>query len=295
MSEWRGLEAGEPIGVVALSGPVDPDKLRRGLEVLESWGHPVELAANLQRREGYLAGSDEERLAGLEGLLERGVRLLAAARGGYGAARLLPRLPWARLADAGACFVGFSDLSAVLNPLAGAGVQVHGPMVAAGLVRPANAGRLRSLLEGRLVGETLFTFDPPRVVRPGLARGISAGGNLSVLAALAGTPWEVDLDGRVLFLEEVAEPPYRLDRLLTQVAGSASFVGVKALICGSLHRCRPVEECTAAWWRRLAEIAPPGVPIVVDLPFGHRAANMAFPVGAEVSVDTGRGSVEWSG
>ena len=89
--------------------------------------------------------------------------------------------------------------------------------------------------------------------------------------------------------------PYRLDRLLTQIAGSASFGGVKALICGSLHRCRPVGECTATWRRRLAEIAPPSVPIVVDLPFGHRAANMAFPVGAVVTVDTGLGSVEWSG
>ena len=295
MSEWRALEAGEPIGVVALSGPVDRAKLRPGLEVLESWGHPVELAPNLERRTGYLAGTDDERLDALEQLLDWGVSCFVAARGGYGASRLLPRLPWQRLTAAKVRFVGFSDVSAVLNPLARDVVQVHGPMVAAGLARPANARRLRSLVEGRLVGDLLFGFGPTRVVRHGRVRGISAGGNLSVLAALAGTPWEPDLNGRVLFIEEVAEPPYRLDRLLTQIAGSASFSGVKALICGSLHRCRPVAECAAAWRRRLAEIAPPGVPIVVDLPFGHRAANMAFPVGAEVTVDTGRGSVEWSG
>ena len=88
MGEWRCLEPGEPIGVVALSGPVDPIRLDAGLAALRSWGHPVELASNLRDRDGYLAGSDDARLEGLAGLLERGVRTMIAARGDpSGAAR----------------------------------------------------------------------------------------------------------------------------------------------------------------------------------------------------------------
>lgn len=294
MESWRSLEPGEPIGVVALSGPVDPARLEAGLEALRGWGHPVELAANLLDRTSYLAGPDEARLGGLIELLDRGVRTFIGSRGGYGSTRLLRTLPWRRLSAEGVRFVGFSDLTAVLNPLAGSSVQVHGPMVGAGLARRSNADRLRALLEGRLVGEPLFRFGGSEVLRPGRASGVLMGGNLSLLASLVGTPWEPDLDGAVVALEEVAEPPYRLDRMLTQIAASASFAGVKALIGGTLHACRPKAQCLGRWTELLLEAAPDGVPVVTGLGFGHGARNLAFPVGATVEVDTGRGAVLWS-
>ena len=120
------------------------------------------------------------------------------------------------------------------------------------------------------------------------------GGSLSLLAALVGTPWEPNYDGAVLFLEEVSEPSYRLDRLLTHLRSSVSFGGLSALIGGSLHRCRPHLECLTRWSELLFEIAPEGIPIVVGLPFGHGARNLAFPVGATVEIDTRRGAVNWS-
>lgn len=294
MSDWHPLEPGEPIGVVALSGPVDPAKLTDGLKVIRSWEFPVELASNILNREGFLAGSDEARLEGLVGLLDRGVRVFVAARGGYGVTRLLDRLPWERLVSERVCFVGFSDLTAILNPLATSAIQIHGPMVAAGLNHRANADRLLDLLQGRLVGEPLFEVPPESVLRHGRAEGIVMGGNLSLLSSLMGSPWEPDFDGRVLFLEEVSEAPYRLDRMLTHLRSSASFSGVKALIGGSLHDCRPHSECMERWSELLLEAAPEGVPVVAGLPFGHGARNTAFPVGASVVVDTRRGAVSWS-
>ncbi len=294
MSVWRPLERGEPIGVVALSGPVDPEQLAEGLKVLRSWGNPIELASNLRSRKYYLAGSDEARLNGLNKLLDRGVRTLVAARGGYGATRLMDRLPWARLIAEEVRFVGFSDLTALLNPLASSVVQVHGPMATAGLARPANAHRLHELLLGRLVGEALYRFPAERVLRHGRAEGRAMGGSLSLLSALVGTQWEPSFDGAVLFLEEGSEPPYRLDRLLTHLRSSVSFGGLNALIGGSLHRCRPHLECLTRWSELLFETAPEGVPIVVGLPFGHGARNLAFPVGATVEIDTRRGAVNWS-
>jgi len=294
MSVWRPLDRDEPIGVFAPSGPVDPAKLGEGLAVLRSWGHPIELASNLRSRDGYLAGSDDDRLDGLEELLDRDVRTFVAARGGYGVTRLLGRLPWRRLREEAIIFVGFSDLTALMNPLASSTVQVHGPMVAKGLTRRINHERLHDLLCGRLVGSRLFEIPARNVLRHGRASGVVAGGNLSLLASLLGTPWEPDFNDRILFIEEVSEPPYRLDRLLTHLRSSASFSGVKALICGTLHACRPRDECATRWSELVLEAAPDGVPVVHGLPFGHGARNMAFPIGGTVEIDTRRGAVSWS-
>lgn len=294
-SEFIPLQDGEPIGVVALSGPVDADKLEAGLAVLRSWGHPIVEASNLRRRDQYLAGSDAERLAGLEEVVASGTRWILAARGGYGCTRLLPSLPLERLRRRGVSLVGYSDLTSLVNPLAqsGGAVQVHGPMVAAGLARPGNAARLRALLGGALAGGELFRFSERSVGRHGSVSGPALGGNLSLLCSLIGTPWAPDLEGSVLFLEEVDEPLYRLDRMLTHLRASATLHKVKALIGGSLRGCRPAAGRAGQWRRLLLEAAPEGAPVVTGLPFGHGADNRAFPIGAVVELDTRRGRVTW--
>ena len=291
---WNPLEPGEPIGVIAPSGPVDPGKLDAGIDVLRGWGHPVFEASNLRREEAYLAGGDAERLAGITEVVDGGARVIIAARGGYGASRLLDDLPCRELAEKGVIFVGFSDLTAVLNPLAGEGVvQIHGPMVASGLTNRYNARRLHSILLGELVGEVLFRLPEGFVARAGRARGRAVGGNLTMLTSLIGTPWEPEFDGCVLFIEEVNEPLYRLDRMLTHLRGSGRLRNVKALIGGSLRGCRPASERPDFWRRLLLEAAPRSAPVVVGLPFGHGAANLAFPIGARVELDTHAHQVVW--
>ncbi len=291
------LEPDEPIGVVALSGPIDVARLEVGLGELEGWGRPVVVAPNLTTRSGYLAGPDDERLAGLDWVLDHGVRTVMAARGGYGLTRLLGRLPWDRMISQGVRCVGFSDVTALTGPLVERGrvAQVHGPMVASGLDDSRSAARLRALLEGELVGRTLFEFGAGEVVRDGWAEGVSKGGNLSLICSLLGTPWQPDFDGAVVFLEDVGEPAYRLDRMLTHLGASAIFRGVKALISGSLCDCPEIAERSPEWRRLLEEAAPPGVPIVTGLDFGHGTPNLAFPVGVHVTVDTGAGRVDWNG
>lgn len=291
------LAPGEPIGVVALSGPVEsPDALAEGLRTLEGWGHPLVLAPNLRSRDHYLAGGDDARLAGLDWVIGQGARVVMAVRGGYGVTRILPALPLQRLAARGVCFVGFSDTTALLSAMvaAGSAPQIHGPMVAAGLSRRPNGDRLRAMLEGRLAGAALFRFSQRRVIRAGRCQGRAVGGNLSLLVSLIGTPFEPDLEGAVLFLEDVGEPLYRLDRMLTHLRSSARLRGVKALICGSLRGCGPVRERAATWRRLAVEAAPEDAAVVADLPFGHSARNLAFPIGATVEVDTDAGLIRWS-
>jgi muramoyltetrapeptide carboxypeptidase len=293
-NDWHPLEPGEPIGVVALSGPVDADKLDAGLRVLRGWGHPVIEGSNLHHEEAYLAGGDADRMSGLEEVVAGGARVVVAARGGYGASRLLDRIDWRDLSKRGIRLVGFSDLTAILNPLCGNGVpQIHGPMVASGLSTRSNAERLHSVLLGELRGKPLFRIPEASVVRPGCAEGRAIGGNLAVLTALIGTPWEPEFDGSVLFLEEVNEPLYRLDRMLTHLRGSGRLRNVKALIGGSLRGCRPASKRPDLWRRLLLEAAPQSAPVVVDLPFGHGTTNLAFPIGATVEVDTNVRQVIW--
>jgi len=251
---WPTLRREEPIGIVALAGPAEQSKLEAGLTLLEQWGNPVLVAPNVLARTSYLAGDDDARLMGLEWVLDRGARLLVAARGGYGVLRLLQRLPWQRLIRDRVQLVGFSDLTALLNPLvdSGGAPQVHGPMVAAGLARARSHRRLRQVLTGELVGKVLFRFGQDAVYRHGKVVGRAMGGNLTMLAALAGTGFAPSYDGAVLFLEEVGEPLYRLDRCVTQLALSGCLSGVKALIGGSLRGCHPTAERDDAWRRMLA-------------------------------------------
>jgi muramoyltetrapeptide carboxypeptidase len=167
-------------------------------------------------------------------------------------------------------------------------------MVAAGMARAANAERLYQILTGDLVGQELFPIRPRAVVRHGQARGMALGGNLSMLIALLGTPFEPRFEDAVLFLEDLGEPLYRLDRMLTQLRCSGRLRGVKALIGGSLRSCSPAASRDRRWRELLLEAAPKDAVVVVGLPFGHGAANMAFPMGVPVEVDTRTGTVSWS-
>jgi muramoyltetrapeptide carboxypeptidase len=283
--------------VFALSGPPDRDALAAGIRRLEAAGLEVRRAANLEERNAYLAGADAARVAGLAGLLDEGVDVLLAARGGYGALRALPLLPWARLREWGGWLVGFSDVTALHAAAAvhGLPASLHGPMGTTLARHEASAVRLLALLRGE-APRRLFRVPPSRVVRPGVAHGVAAGGNLAVLTSLAGTPFAPDLGGAVVFLEDVGEAGYRLDRLLTQLRLSSRLDSVKALIVGRLARCARGEPGWRERWRRLLdEAAPPGAVVVEGLPFGHGATNLAFPLGVEVTVDTRRGEVSWEG
>ncbi|RLE21662.1 MAG: hypothetical protein DRJ65_15610 [Acidobacteria bacterium] len=288
------LSPDEPIGVVALSGPADPERLERGLATLRAWDRPVIEATNLRQCSGYLAGPDDSRVEGLHALLDQGIRVIWSVRGGYGMTRILDRMPWDRLVNDKVMLVGYSDATALLNPLTlrGGVVQVHGPLVTelTAWDRP-DFVRLRALLEGHLPDSRLFDVEGPHIVRPGRAVGKALGGNLSLLAALAGTPWAPDLRGAVVFIEEVNEPLYRLDRLLTQLRTSDMLNGVKALISGDLCGCEA--GCDTRWRQLLMEAVPEDVPVVHGLPFGHGPANLAFPVGAFVELDTDGGALMW--
>ena len=291
---WHFPDPAAPVGVVALSGPADPRAVDQGLAWLRRTGREVFVASNATIGTAFLAGDDLARISGLTEVLDAGARVIVPVRGGYGVTRILDRLPWSRLADDGVTFVGYSDLTPILNHLAlcGGGIQIHGPMVSDLARCGADGDRLEALMRGEVVGPSLFDFGPDQVLRPGIAEGRSMGGNLSLLAALAGTPYQPDLSDGIVFVEDVNEVPYRLDRLLTQIRSSGMFQGVKGLILGDLSGFSPAgDEAHEVLAATLLSCV--SGPVVHSLPFGHGTMNQAFPVGARVRVDTDDGTIVW--
>ena len=291
----RRLAPGALVGVAALSGPVREEDLAAGVATLESFGYRVRLASNVLSREPLLglAGDDDARLAGYLALVsDPEVDAVLFARGGYGVTRLLGRLPEKLLRDTAKLHCGFSDvtaLSAFLRERCGL-VSIHGPMVAADLstaLDPLTADWFPALLEGRAPRH--LEVPSADVLVPGNAEGPLVGGCLSLLAALSGTPWEYDFRGALLFIEEVGEEAYRVDRMLGTLLSTGRLDGLAGIMAGSMTRVTfgGVEDPERLRKLLLDRFTPLGVPVAVGLPFGHAGPNVPLPVGARAVWDGG--------
>ena len=286
------LRRGDVVRVVAPSGPVDPENLRAGVEVLRRFGLEVRLRADVVAREGYLAGDDARRLAEWrEAAADREARALFCARGGYGAMRILDRIDPAPLLDPAKWVVGFSDVTALHALLNRAGlVTLHAPLVTTlGRATPAAVEHLRALLFGERHPSPGGAVPSPGegclgsgVIRPGRASGVLLGGSLTLLAHLCGTRFFPSLRGAVLFLEDVGEKPYRLDRYLTQLRLAGALEGVRAVCVGHLTACDADGQTGAEVMRELVRAL--GVPAIGGVAAGHADDNLALPLGSPVTV-----------
>lgn len=272
------LRPGDRVAVVAPSGPFDRPSFEKGLEVLARRYQPV-FTERLFESHRYLAGTDASRGAELQAALDdASIRGVFAARGGYGAMRLLPSL---RLGTP-KHLVGFSDVTALHLAAQKHGWQsIHGPVLTQlGKQPPAVAERFFAVLEGQPVAPLAAT----RTVREGVAEGPLLGGNLSVLSRLIGTPWMPDLRGAVLFVEDVGERPYRLDRMWTHLELAGLLIGVRGVVFGEFTGCDEPNGPTSA--EVLDELALKlGVPIAAGFQVGHGDVNFPVVLGAPVRLD----------
>lgn len=277
--------------MVAPSSPFDREAFEAGVQRLRD-RYEVRYAPGLFERRGYLAGHDDRRAEELMAALrDPDVHAIVAARGGYGATRLLGRIPVNDVRRACKLLVGFSDVTALHAVWARAGVRsIHGPMVAAlGRAGEALVHRWITAVEGAL---------PPAVegleaFRSGVAEGPMVGGNLAVLASLVGTPYAPPLDGCILFLEDVGERPYRIDRMLTTLHHAGWFDRVVGVALGAFTESEPGPDGTTVreiLAERLAELKGP---VVAGMPAGHVDDNLEIPLGARARVDGDAGWVRF--
>jgi muramoyltetrapeptide carboxypeptidase len=292
----RRLAPGDVVGVVAPAGAIDEPRLREGVRVLEAWGLRPRLGKSLLERRAYLAGSDAARLADLAAMIgDREVRAVFCARGGYGSRRIVPALDFTPLRADPRPVVGYSDNTALLAAMGNADLGAfHGPMVATDMARGLTPGSLATLWSS--LSDPAFRLDAPvpTPIRPGRARGRLVGGCLSILVSTLGTPWAVETAGAILFIEDVHEWPYRIDRLLLQLRQSGRLDGVAGVAVGTLASCRTSNGTSPLDVVR-ETFAGVSYPVGFGLPSGHDPAetaveNLTLPLGTmvELDVDGGR-------
>jgi muramoyltetrapeptide carboxypeptidase len=279
------LRAGDLVAVVAPSGPVEPRRLTRGITLIESWGLRVRVAPHVfagHRELGYLAASDEERAIDvLEAWCDPDVRAIWAARGGYGGQRMVDRLDFAAMRASGPTqLIGCSDITGLharIGRELGV-VTLHGPGLASAeqLADRTSVTALRNLLLGRPVRRQLLLTG--RAMIAGSVGGMLIGGNLSLLAADVGIE-PAPHKPYVLLLEEVNEPAYRVDRMITQLLRSGWLEQLAGVVVGDLG----VPDA-AVVGDRLGSL---GLPILVAAGVGHGDRNLALPLGADVRLEVG--------
>lgn len=292
------------IGVFALSGAVDPARLDEGVARLEAAGHRVVVVPEAREQWRYFAGTDAQRLEGFHRLLdEPAVDLMLCARGGYGISRLVDSIDWARVGASGKVFAGFSDFTAFnCAALACGGLAtLHGPMVAIdfgdGEPDPFMLEHFRATVWGREDSETVACEPSPS---PEALRGTLWGGNLSLIAHLAGTRYLPAVEGGLLYLEEIAEEPYAIERLFLQLHHAGILARQKAVMLGDFADCVPKNANRYPYSmdeaiETLRSVAP--CPVLTGLPFGHVARKLTLPFGAEglLARDTAGYTLSWPG
>ncbi|WP_446216207.1 S66 peptidase family protein [Micromonospora sp. IBHARD004] len=291
------LRPGDTVMLVSPSGPTRPERVARGVELLTGWGLRPVLAPNAYARRGYLAGGDELRAADLNtAFADPEVRGVLCTRGGYGAQRVVDLIDMAAVRRDPKVVAGFSDITALQFALwRGARLaSVHGPGA-------AWLDERTPLHSAESLHAALMTTEPVTVAAvaaeetfgvrvPGRAAGPLLGGNLCLITASIGTPDMPDLTGAVLLVEEVQEPPYKVDRMLTQLRRCGALDGVAGVAVGQFTDCADGWETTVAdvLGERLGGL---GVPVLGGLPIGHGVGQLTVPVGARAVLDADAGTL----
>jgi muramoyltetrapeptide carboxypeptidase len=279
------------IGVIAPAGPatLDTDK---ALQWMRARGYSLKVYPGAYGKDGYLAGSDEVRLGDLHAAFaDNEVDAIICLRGGYGTPRLLDRIDFELLRDNAKPFIGYSDITALhlaISRYAGF-VTFHGPMLNADLLggkQQPTEFSFFNMLRGQVRAGTVLTHPaayPLTTVQPGVAHGRLLGGNLAMIAATMGTPYEIDAEGVILLIEDINEPLYRIDRLLTHLR-----------LAGTLHKLRGVlvgdvagVEVSALERLLKQTFAPFKIPVLSGWRSGHCDPNLTLPMGALVRLDAG--------
>ncbi|HEV3112995.1 MAG TPA: LD-carboxypeptidase [Candidatus Binataceae bacterium] len=279
------------MGVVAPAAAVDGEYLDRGVQELVRQGYRVKVSERALARDRILAGTDEERASELMRFFrDPEVSAIFAARGGYGAGRLLPLIDFDLLRRNPKIFVGFSDQTFLLNVMVQSGAMVcfHGPMVAKDLAGGLSARsmlHLRRLLAGELDG---FDLPGTEAIHPGMAQGEVIGGCLSILVAMLGTPYVPDFTGKILFLEDTGEKAYRVDRMLVQLRHSGALARVAGVVFGGMRSPGDTDSEQRLIRQFAAEqTAGLGVPVLWGIEAGHGTENFTLPMGVRARLDAG--------
>ncbi len=280
------LARGARVALISPSGPLNgPHELERAISTAESLGWETQVGTHALARTGYFAGDDAQRGDDLlAALCNDSIDGIWCLRGGYGSARLLPRLSTALLQAHPKTLLGFSDITALHAAWQQAGlVSYHGPTARSPLSSFSRESLVRALQDGV---DSAGHASAARVIRGGVATGRLAGGNLALVASLCGTPWAVDFRDAIVVLEDVNEATYRLDRMLTQLRLAGAFDGCRGIMFGHCTDCPDITEDGRRTLESIVtELADAlQVPTLLGVPVGHISDQWTLPFGATATL-----------
>lgn len=286
------LKTGDTIGIIAPAGIVNQENFSKGVAHLKKLGFEVKYSSSLFEQARYTAGSIKRRVAEFNEMLEdKSVKAIFAARGGYGSMHLLDYLDKLENLDPSQpkIVMGYSDLTALLIGLYQkySWVTFHGPMVAKDFAGGVYDQRSFTKLLTRPLPAGPVDSQNVQVLVPGTARGRLLGGCMSLIVSLLGTPWELDTTGTILFLEDINEKPYRLDRMITQLRLAGKLQNVRAIIFGEMAACQVETTANYSLTDLLTDLTKDlNIPIVFGLRAGHSdLGNLTLAFGVEVSLN----------
>lgn len=299
------LKAGDTVGVIAPSSAPPKEDFDRAIANVESYGFKVKIAKSARNRNGFLAGTDKERLDDLHwAFSDPEVKGIWCVRGGYGAGRLLPDIDYKLIAKNPKILIGYSDITALhlaISQNTGL-VTFHGPVGTSAPVDYTKSHALDVLMNptapykivlseyNRSQESSVFKTE---VITTGKAHGRLIGGNLSLVSALAGTPFGMrDVKGKILFLEDVGEQPYRIDRMLTQLLQSVEMRSFAGIALGIFADCEAKDKETQSLITVLRDrLGNLGIPVIYGLSFGHIREQFTLPLGIEAEMNTSDATV----
>ncbi len=315
MIKAKHLRKGDTVALIApASPPLNPGDIEYSIEWLNKLGLKVKVGANTFNSYSDLAGTDDERLDDLHNAFEDPeVSAVIPVRGGNGVCRFLPKLDFDLIKENPKIIIGYSDLTGLVNPIyqrCGL-VTFHGPL--GGSFYRSSYSHFyfqKALMSNKPLGmivdpipEQLWKpkYPPPRlVIAEGKARAPLVGGCITLIKQLLGTPFEIDTEGKILFLEDVNEEPHSIDRYLTQLLMAGSLQKAKAIVVGECYQCEPgasgrlrlslnksVEKVLR---ERLGNL---GIPVIYGLRLGHGSDQCTLPIGVTATVEAVRGKVKF--
>ena len=280
------LVKGDTVGLVALSSAVDVEELGEALAFLDELGLRYKISSTIGEKYKYLAGTDEERLSEFHAMVEDPeVKAIFCVRGGYGAARIAEKIDYAILAENPKIFWGFSDLTYLhiaINEFSDL-VTFHGPMIMTKQKLDELSKKMFLQLFTPMEVQYTEMISPLKTLGPGVARGQLTGGNLRRLVSTLGTKFEIQTDGKILVIEDIAETIPRIDSMLQQLKQARKLDQLAGVVIGSFTQTEATEEELLTLMKEyLGDLE---IPVVAGFKIGHETPNIAIPLGAEAILD----------
>ncbi len=288
------LTRGDKVGLIAPAGSITTEQLHSAIENMKNLGLLPVYSNGITSEYGYLAGTDNRRLTEFHNMFAASdIKAVICVRGGYGTMRLLPDINFDIVRQNPKIFVGYSDITALLNNIyqkTGL-VTYHAPMAASVFSPTVEYFYKKTFFNIQTPRDFKMTDDDAFTIASGKATGKLCGGNLALVASLCGTPYEVEVENKIVFLEEIGEDPYRIDRLITQLLLTGKLQKASGIILGNFNKCEPDDEETTARSRFSSneilreKLAGLGIPVFKGIKAGHVVDNIVLPIGAEVEID----------